>query len=164
MSERAFRIGAAILIAIICVATVVIAWAVWPGQGGVGTQAVGEAWDQSNREVTLLSSSGRVTTTNASTQTNYWHRGLTLFVDVTGRDGSTTLTPNLQVQEPVGDNWITVWTLGRFASRKVIAEGVYTIQVKDENMTLLATAPIALADVEKPQEERTEWAQVLISE
>ena len=110
MSERAFRIGAAILIAIICVATVVIAWAVWPGQGGVGTQAVGEAWDQSNREVTLLSSSGRVTTTNASTQTNYWHRGLTLFVDVTGRDGSTTLTPNLQVQEPVGDNWITVWT------------------------------------------------------
>ena len=74
------------------------------------SQAVSEEWDTRNREVTLLSSAGRITTTNTSTQANYTHLGLLLFVDVTSRAGSTTLTPNLQVQEPVGDNWITVWT------------------------------------------------------
>ena len=110
MNKTTFRIGMVVFLVIICVATVVVTRAVWPGQVEVGTQAVSEEWDTRNREVTLLSSSGRITTTNTSAQANYAHVGLVLFVDVTGRAGSTALTPNLQVQEPVGDNWVTVWT------------------------------------------------------
>lgn len=103
--EKAFKVVIIVLLSAILAASVV-----WPGGVDLGTQAVSEEWDTRNREVTLLTSAGRITTTNASAQTNFYHVGLTLFVDITGRAGSTTLTPNIQVQEPVGDNWITIWT------------------------------------------------------
>ena len=99
----------------ICVAVAMFSVVVWfvshgsPGSG-IGSQAVSEEWDTRNREVTLLGSDGRITSTNSAAQNNYNHLGLVLFVDVTGRDGYTSLTPNLQVQEPVGDGWVTVWT------------------------------------------------------
>jgi len=95
---------------IIAIASVATAVAVRPGQVEVDTQAVSGEWEQRSREVTLLASDGRITTTNTSTQANYWYRGLVVFADVTGRDGSTTLTPNLQMQDPVGEGWVTVWT------------------------------------------------------
>jgi hypothetical protein len=72
----------------------------------------GTSWDRQrgNVETTLLASAARTATTNSADQVNYNHRGLILFVDVTARAGTTTLTPSLQVKEPVGSNYITVWT------------------------------------------------------
>lgn len=75
------------------------------------TQAAGSMqFNLNNLEVAILSSDGRITTTNSSDLNNWNHSGLILFVDITGRDGSTTLTPNLHVQEPIEDNYVTVWT------------------------------------------------------
>lgn len=72
----------------------------------------GTTWDRvrTNLEATLLAAAARTATTNSPDQTNYNHRGLILFVDVTARAAATTLTPNLQVKEPVGGNYITIWT------------------------------------------------------
>lgn len=61
-------------------------------------------------EVTLLSSAARTATTNSSDQDNRFYWGLILFLDVTTRASSTTLTPGLQVKEPIGSNYITIWT------------------------------------------------------
>lgn len=77
-----------------------------------GMRFNGSTWDRArnNIELTLLASAARTATTNTTDQVNYNHRGLILFVDVTARAASTTLTPNLQVKEVVGGNYITVWT------------------------------------------------------
>lgn len=63
-----------------------------------------------NDELTVLASAARTATTNSSDQLNHNHRGIILFVDITARAAATTLTPNLQVKEPVGGNYITIWT------------------------------------------------------
>lgn len=63
-----------------------------------------------NIELTLLISAARTVTTPSLDQINRHYKGLILFVDVTARAAATTLTPSLQVKEPVGANYITVWT------------------------------------------------------
>lgn len=63
-----------------------------------------------NVELTLLASAARTATTPTPDQTNYNWRGLVLFIDVTARAGATTLTPSLQIKDPIGGDYITVWT------------------------------------------------------
>lgn len=63
-----------------------------------------------NIALTLLASAARTATTPTPDQTNYNHRGLALFINVTARVGTTTLTPSLQVKDPVGAEYHTVWT------------------------------------------------------
>ncbi len=72
----------------------------------------GATWDRprNNVEVTALASVARITTTASSSLTNYNHSGMVLFLDVTGRSGTTSLTPNIQIQDPVGNEWLTIWT------------------------------------------------------
>ena len=66
--------------------------------------------EYSNSEITLLASAARTATTATAAQTNTTGRGLILYVDITARAASTTLTPSLQTKDPVGGEWITIWT------------------------------------------------------
>jgi hypothetical protein len=69
------------------------------------------SWDRfrGNVEATLLASAARTATTTSGDQTNYNHRGLILVVDVTARAAATTLTPLLQVKDPVSGTYDLMW-------------------------------------------------------
>ena len=45
----------------------------------------------------------------------------------------------------------TVWSCGRFISRKLIKEGVYTITAADSDYNLIAHAPVAFYADKKPK-------------
>lgn len=67
--------------------------------------------------------------------------------------------------EPVANEmgaWATAWTPGRFITKKLIGEGVYTITVTDGEYNALATAPVAFYDAEKPTEEWPGWAKAFV--
>jgi hypothetical protein len=68
-------------------------------------------WDRfrGNTEVTLLASAARTADTASADQTNYNHRGAIIWVDVTARAGSTTMTPYVQVKDPATDQYNTGW-------------------------------------------------------
>lgn len=72
----------------------------------------GATWDRTrnNHEVTVLAVSARVTSTNSSAVINYNHSGMALFVDLSARAGTTTLTPTIQIQEPISSTWVSIWT------------------------------------------------------
>ncbi len=72
----------------------------------------GTLWDRqrNNEEITVLASAGRAATTSSSSMTNYNNSGMVLFVDVTARDGTTSIEPSIQIQDPIGNEWLTIWT------------------------------------------------------
>ncbi len=83
-----------------------------------------------------------------------------LVTDVNGvsADVAATLDP-----EPVANDlgaWATAWTgAGRYISKKLIKEGVYTITVTDGEYNALASAAVAFYDASKPEEEWPGWAK-----
>ena len=67
--------------------------------------------------------------------------------------------------EPVANEigaWATAWAAGRYVSKKLIEEGVYTFTVTDGAFNALASAPVAFYDAEKPQEELPGWAKAFV--
>ncbi len=83
-----------------------------------------------------------------------------LVTDVNGvrADVGATLDP-----EPVANEvgaWATAWTgAGRYISKKLIKEGVYTITVTDAEYNALASVAVAFYDAKKPEEEWPGWAK-----
>jgi len=83
-----------------------------------------------------------------------------VVTDVNGvrADVGATLDP-----EPVANEigaWATAWTgCGRYISKKLIKEGVYTIAVTDGEYNALASVAVAFYDAEKPEEEWPGWAK-----
>ena len=56
--------------------------------------------------------------------------------------------------------WAAAWTgAGRYCSKKLIKEGVYTITATDGEYNALATASVAFYDAGKPEEEWPGWAK-----
>ena len=71
------------------------------------------AWEEKrgNAELTIMASAARtITPSNSADQINYNWRGFVLFVNVTARASAVTLTPSIQSRDPVGGDYITVWT------------------------------------------------------
>lgn len=62
-----------------------------------------------NEDKTLLASAARTATVEVG-ESNNRHRGMILVVNITARAGATTLTPSLQVLDPVSGRAITIWT------------------------------------------------------
>lgn len=83
-----------------------------------------------------------------------------LVTDVNGvrADVGATLDP-----EPVANEvgaWATAWTgAGRYISKKLIKEGVYTITLTDAEYNALASVAVAFYDSEKPEEKWPGWAK-----
>jgi len=63
-----------------------------------------------NDEKILLASAARIATPTISPQANNSHRGMILVVNVTARGVATTLTPGLQLRDPVSGEYVTIWT------------------------------------------------------
>jgi hypothetical protein len=55
--------------------------------------------------------------------------------------------------------WITTWNSDRYVQRGLLAEGVYSITVTDNDYNSLATTAVAFWDVEKAPEEWPSWAK-----
>lgn len=83
-----------------------------------------------------------------------------LFTTMDGvrADVGATLDP-----APVANDlgaFATAWTgAGRYCSKKLIKEGVYTITATDGEYNALATAPVAFYDAGKAEEEWPGWAK-----
>jgi hypothetical protein len=71
----------------------------------------GSSWDRErgNVNVTLLANAARTAAATADVVL-YNHRGIVIFIDVTARAGTTTLTPKVSVKDPVSGVYIDVWT------------------------------------------------------
>lgn len=62
-----------------------------------------------NFEKSLLASAVRAASTNSADQTNYNHRGVTLFLDVTVNGGGVeTIQPIIQAKDPVSGNYVNL--------------------------------------------------------
>ena len=70
------------------------------------------------------------------------------------------LDPELVISED--GCWVSTWSLGRYASRGMMIEGVYSVRVQDESLAILASAPVAFVDAEKPRDQWPTWAQAAI--
>ena len=79
-----------------------------------------------------------------------------------GDPGMLNVNP---VPDDAGD-WITVWTLKSYikmlGTLENKGEGIYTLEVNDADLNVLASVPFALADTTKPKEQWPAWAQVLL--
>ena len=60
--------------------------------------------------------------------------------------------------------WATTFTGGRYISRGLMKEWVYTIEVMDGDYNLVAYAVMAFYDTEKPTEEWPSWATAVAGE
>jgi len=63
-----------------------------------------------NVDSTVLASAARIATTTSTDQVNELNTGLVVFVSVTARAGTTTLTPELHVKDPTSSKYFTAWT------------------------------------------------------
>ncbi|MFY9223202.1 MAG: hypothetical protein WAQ98_11050 [Blastocatellia bacterium] len=86
----------------------------------------GSAWDRQrgNLEATLLSSTGRTSTAQSSDIVNFNGKGLILFVNVTSA-GSGSITPTLQVKDPVSGSYKTIWQ----ATTAIESNGLYAYMI-----------------------------------
>jgi hypothetical protein len=55
--------------------------------------------------------------------------------------------------------WAVVWSMGRYARKKIVGEGVYSIMAADADYNVLGSAPLALADPTKDPKEWPAWAK-----
>lgn len=83
----------------------------------------GTTWDRqrNNEQLTVLASQSRTANTASADQTNYNHRGVMVFLDITATpNNAETLTPTIQIKDPVSGKYfialqspvITASTLG----------------------------------------------------
>jgi hypothetical protein len=63
-----------------------------------------------NNEVTVSVSAARVAVLTTADQIKYNNCGAILIINVTARAAATTLTPTIQVKDPVSGEYVTVWT------------------------------------------------------
>ena len=63
-----------------------------------------------NEERVILASAARIATPTCPGMANTRHRGMILVVNVTARAVATTLTPALQLLDPVSGEAVTIWT------------------------------------------------------
>lgn len=59
--------------------------------------------------VTLLSSAARTATPTPAAFTNEYHKGVLLIVDVTAGAATPSVTPEIEVQDPVTSSWLNWW-------------------------------------------------------
>lgn len=55
--------------------------------------------------------------------------------------------------------WAVVWSLGRYARKKIVTEGVYTIMAADMNYNVLTSAPLAFVDATSDPKKWPAWAK-----
>jgi hypothetical protein len=68
----------------------------------------------------------------------------------------------LEVESVVANergSWAVVWTLGRYARKKVVTEGVYAIMAADTDYNILATTPVGLVNATKDPKQWPDWAK-----
>ena len=65
---------------------------------------------RSNTEVTLLASAARTVVTSSDDQINTNNSGLILIVDITVDPAAASITPTLEIRDPISGNYFTVWT------------------------------------------------------
>jgi len=63
-----------------------------------------------NVEAVLLASAARTAETRSADQINYNGRGLILVVNVTADPAAASITPTLEIKDPISNNYFTVWT------------------------------------------------------
>ena len=85
----------------------------------VGTQEVSAAHPlptresdplRSNIEATLLASAARTVETSSPDQVNVNGRGLILIVNITADPAAASITPTLEIRDPISGNYFTIWT------------------------------------------------------
>ena len=65
---------------------------------------------RSNTEVVLLASAARTVATSSADQVNTNNSGLILIVNITDDPAAASITPTLQIRDPISGNYFTVWT------------------------------------------------------
>ena len=65
---------------------------------------------RSNTEVVLLASAARTIATSSANQVNDNSCGLILIVNITVDPATASITPTLQIRDPISGNYFTVWT------------------------------------------------------
>ena len=66
--------------------------------------------DSVNFEVALLASAARTVETRSPDQVNANGRGLILIVNITADPAAASITPTLEIRDPISGNYFTVWT------------------------------------------------------
>ena len=66
--------------------------------------------DKVNIETTPLASAARTVETSSLDQVNVNGRGLILIVNVTADPAAASITPTLEIKDPISGNYFTVWT------------------------------------------------------
>lgn len=74
--------------------------------------------------VVLLASAARTAAANSTTQVHPHIRGLTIVTEVTAITATPSITPTLQITNPVNGSWVTIATAG-----PITAIGVYVWQI-----------------------------------
>ncbi len=72
----------------------------------------GVTWDRNrnNASLTLLASAARTALANSPDQVNFNAKGVYIYVDVTARSGTTTLTPKITGKDPIGGDYLDIWS------------------------------------------------------
>lgn len=81
-----------------------------------------------------------------------------IFIVLEDKLGVLTGLPIVAIPNERGC-WAVVWTLGRYARKKLITQGVYSVMAVDTNYDLLASAPLALVDATKDPAKWPDWAK-----
>jgi hypothetical protein len=63
-----------------------------------------------NKSVTLLASAARTATVSSAAQTNLLHRGVRVHIDQTAGTASESITPSIEVYDPVAASWTAILT------------------------------------------------------
>ena len=63
----------------------------------------------SNTEITLLASAARTAETSSADQVNTNSRGLILIVNITADPVAASITPTLEIRDPISGGYFTVW-------------------------------------------------------
>lgn len=81
---------------------------------GLGPRGTDSGQLEGNTELAALIATAAYTTAQTSpTQTNKSHKGVMLFLDVTGNAGATkTLSVKIQAKDPTSTNWVTIYDFG----------------------------------------------------
>lgn len=74
------------------------------------------------------------------------------------RLGVPTALPMAGVPNERG-SWAVVWTLGRYARKKIVTEGVYSIMAADMDYNALTSTPLAFVDATNDPKKWPEWAK-----
>ena len=80
---------------------------------------------QANLEGTAFVSAAYTATQNSGDLTNHNYRYLTIYVDATVEADTASVTPSVQIKDPVGGGYFTIWTAA--AAIEAIGDTAYQL-------------------------------------